>query len=97
MTFTPDRSFLVPPGMTVRTGYVALDRIKLACRERMAVGDVDRAYQKLLQAGPSQPFPCPNGRWEGSTFVIVDGRHAYVGALMLGWDALLVAWTEELS
>lgn len=90
-----DRSFLVPQGATVQTGYVPLHKVRLACRERMAVGDVAAAYQKRLQWGEQQPFPCPNGEWEGEAFVIHDGRHEYVAALMLGFEALLVAWIDN--
>lgn len=89
-----DRSLLVPQGKVVRTGYVDVFACRLACRDRMSVGDVDRAYQKLLQCGADQPFPCPNGQWPEEQFVIHDGRHAYVAALMLGWSHLLVAWIE---
>lgn len=89
-----DRSFLVPTGATVQTGYVPLHKVRLACRDRMAVGDVAAAYQKRLQWGEQQPFPCPYGEWEEDAFVIHDGRHEYVAALMLGFEALLVAWID---
>lgn len=89
-----DRGFAVPPGATVSTGYVDIHRVRIACRARMAVGDVDRAYQRLLQTAPAQPWPPPTGRWDGETFVLVDGRHAFVAALMIGFDAILVAWVE---
>lgn len=92
--FAADRTILVPPGTTIRTGYVAIEDVRLACRDRMSVGDVSAAYQRLLQNAPSQPFPCPNGYWDGGRFVIQDGRHAYVAALMLGWSHLLVTWLE---
>lgn len=89
-----DRSIRVPAGKVVKTGYVDVFACRLACRDRMAVGDVSAAYQKLLQCGPDQPFPCPNGFWQQNSFIIQDGRHAYVAALMLGWSHLLVAWIE---
>jgi len=60
----------------------------------MSIGDVDRAYQKRLQLGDRQPWPCPRGHWEGDRFVIVDGRHEYVSCLMLGIEWVLVAWVE---
>jgi hypothetical protein len=47
-----------------------------------------------LQLGSQQRWPCPVGHWEGERFVITDGRHQYVAALMLGLEFLLVAWTE---
>jgi hypothetical protein len=93
--FTEDRTFRVPAGAIVKTGYAPIHKIKMACRARMAVGDVDRAYQKRLQLGSDQPFPPPNGYWEGDTFVVRDGRHQYIARLMLGLSHLFVAWIEE--
>lgn len=93
VSIAEDRSISIPPGAVVFTGYVRIDRISLACRERMAVGDVDRACQRRLQLAPRQPFPPPRGYWDGQQFVIVDGRHEYVAALMLGFERILVAWT----
>lgn len=90
-----DRSLAVPPGAKIVTGYVHIDAIKLACRSRMAVGDVDRAYQRRLQLGDHQPWPCPRGHWEGERFVVVDGRHDIVAAMMLGLEYVLVAWGES--
>lgn len=93
--WTPqDRSISVPPGQRVITGYVPIEQITIACRARMAVGDVEAAYRKQLALGSNQAWPCPNGRWHGDRFVIADGRHAYVAALMIGLTHLLVAWTD---
>lgn len=93
-----DRSLIVPAGHIVRTAYVPVGQIDLACRDRMAVGDVDAAYRRRLQLGSAQPWPPPVGRWtEGGRFAIHDGRHEYVGALMLGFERLLVAWLELSS
>jgi hypothetical protein len=78
---TPDRALIVQPGHIVRTAYVD-------------VGDVDRAFQRVLQLGESSMWPCPNGHWDGERFVIEDGRHEYIASLMLGRTHLLVAWTE---
>lgn len=89
-----DRSIAVPAGAIVRTGYLDVHKVRLACRERMAVGDVDRAYQRRLQLGDQQPFPCPNGSRDGDMFVIQDGRHEYVASLMIGYSTILVAWVE---
>ncbi len=92
--FTEDRTFRVPAGAIVKTGYVPIHKVRLACRDRMAVGDVDRAYQKVLQRGSDQSFPPPNGFWEDDTFVIQDGRHEYVASTMVGLTHLFVAWIE---
>jgi hypothetical protein len=77
------------------TGYVELCRVVMACRDRMAVGDLDRAYQKVIQLGDCAIFPPPNGTWLGETFILADGRHEYVARLMLGHKAMLVAWREK--
>lgn len=90
-----DRALVVPPGAIVRTGYVDVFNVRLACRERMAVGDVDRAFQRRLQAGSSQRWPCPNGEWHDDVFVLLDGRHEWVASVMLGQTHLLVAWIEH--
>lgn len=90
-----DRSLSVPPGQLVRTGYVEMHRIRLGCRDRITVGDVERAYRQQLALGEHQAWPCPNGEWDGETFVLHDGRHAYVAALMIGLTHLLVAWVED--
>ena len=93
LSIAVDRAMAVPQGWTVATGYVDVFKVRLACRARMAVGDVDRAYQKRLQAGGAQPFPCPNGEWiDEGTFELHDGRHEWVAAVMLGQSHLLVAW-----
>lgn len=97
VTITQDRSIAVPPGYIPVSRYVSIDKITVACRDTMAIGDVDRAYQKRLQLGEYQPYPCPRGHWEGETFVIEDGRHEFVGALMLGFSHLLVTWLEPAT
>ena len=90
-----DRSMTVPPGHVIKTGYVDVFKVRLAQRERMAVGDVDRAFQKRIQLGSSQPWPSPRGYWDGEQFVIVDGRHEWIATVMLGHEYILVAWLEE--
>lgn len=89
-----DRSLSIPPGQIVKTGYVEAHRVRLGCRDRMAVGDVEAAYRRQLALGDHQAWPCPVGEWDGETFVIHDGRHAYVAALMIGLTHILVAWVE---
>lgn len=95
LSIAEDRSMFVPSGATVKTAYVAVEAIVLACKDRMAIGDVERAMQRLMSAAPGQPWPCPVGEWRGDRFVISDGRHAAVAALMLGHTHLLVAWISE--
>jgi hypothetical protein len=91
-----DRGFDVPPGKVPVSGYVEVFRVRLACRDRMAVGDVAEAYNRLLQKLPNQEHPAPFGYWQDDgTFVVVDGRHAYIASVMLGLTHLLVTWLEE--
>lgn len=92
-----DRGMAVPPGQIVRTAYVRIDQVSLACKARMAVGDVENAYRRRLGCAPAQPWPCPVGQWVGERFEIHDGRHEYVAALMLGCEHILVAWIEGPS
>lgn len=87
-----DRALRVQPGWTVETGYVDVFRIRMACRDRMAVGDVGAAYHKALQLGNDEQFPCPTGEWDGDTFVLQDGRHHWISCLMLGKSHMLVSW-----
>ena len=89
-----DRAIVVPAGRVVRSGYAPIHCVRLACHDRMSVGDVDTAYRRQLCLGSSQAWPPPIGHWDGEWFVILDGRHAYVAALMHGFEYLLVAWEE---
>lgn len=91
-----DRGMVVPAGQNVTTSYVPVHQVRLACRDRMAIGDVERAMQRRMAAAPGQPWPCPIGHWDDHHFVIVDGRHEYVAALMLGCSHVLVAWIGDL-
>jgi hypothetical protein len=93
-SFAADRTLRVPRGKRILTGYVNVWKCRLANRERMAVGDVGSAVQKLLQLGEDSLHPAPNGKWEGDEFVIHDGRHEYLAAVMLGRTDILVAWVE---
>ena len=41
--------------------------------------------------GPVAPIV---GHWEDGRFVVCDGRHDYLAALMIGRDKLFVCWLE---
>lgn len=90
-----DRTMAVPPGHFVRTGYVAVENVKLACRDRMTPGDVKVAYERLLQLGDHQPWPAPCGHWKDDRFIVVDGRHQFIASLMLGKTHIFVAWLDD--
>lgn len=89
-----DRSLAVPPGRLIRTGYVSVWACRFACRERMAIGDMKTAFERRLQLGDHQRWPCPRGEWDGDEFVIIDGRHELLSAIMVGQEHILVAWPE---
>jgi hypothetical protein len=91
-SFSADRSMIVASGQVVKTAYVDVWKCRLANRDRMAVGDVAASYQKVLQLGEQSAWPCPNGHWEGDTFVIEDGRHEWLACVMVGRSHMLVAW-----
>lgn len=93
-SFAADRTLRVPAGKRIVTGYVDVWKCQLANRAPMAVGDVAAAHNKLLQLGDDALHPCPNGHWEGEEFVIHDGRHEYLAAVMRGRLQILVAWVE---
>lgn len=94
-----DRSLLVQPAEAIRTAWIDIWRVQLACRDRMAVGDVAAAFQRLLQIGAAAAWPPPNGHWDGDErtgrFVIEDGRHEFVASLMLGRERIFVAWIDS--
>lgn len=94
VTIGEDRSMNVPAGSIVRTDYIPITAAMMASSDRMAVGDVERAMQRRMAAAPGQPWPCPVGEWSGDRFVIHDGRHEFIAALMLGVQHILVAWIE---
>lgn len=77
----------VPPGASIRTNYVAADRVFLAGRGHVAGSDVARAYKQ----GSSQPL---RGYWDGDRFVIVRDRHNFLAGLMLGFTSVFVTWLE---
>lgn len=93
-----DRSLLVGPGQLVVTGWIDIDLVVLGCRAPMAVGDVGDKWRELLQRRDHAAWPPPVGFWRPAgdnprrRFVITDGRHEYVAALMHGRERLFVAW-----
>lgn len=92
VSIAEDRSIAVPPAHVIRTGYVDVFKVRLGCRDRMAMGDINGAYQRRLQLGERQPWPCPRGHWDGEVFVIHDGRHEWLATVALGHSHILVAW-----
>jgi len=52
-------------------------------------------YRRFLNLGPDSAWPPAVGEWRGDRFVIIDGRHEYLAALMIGRAELFVCWVEE--
>jgi hypothetical protein len=53
---------------------------------------VEKKWRKLLQQDGCASWPPINGKWDGDRFIVMDGRHEYLAALMLGWTHILVSW-----
>lgn len=91
---TEDRSLHVPPGHVVATAWVDPQRCRLGSRARMSPEAVEKKFRQLLQQGDGAIWPPPRGRWDDGMFVVEDGRHELLAALMLGRTEILVAWLE---
>jgi hypothetical protein len=88
-----DRSFIVPRGATVASAWIQHHIIRFAHHGAIAIGDVERAFQRVLHRGPENGgWPPPVGYWDGGTFVLCDGRHEFIASLMHGQCELFVAW-----
>ena len=92
-----DRSMSIRPGQVVRTAWIGIDVAKLGNRTPMAPASVERSFQKLVCLGENAAWPPIVGHWETGRFVVCDGRHEYVAALMSGRERLFVAWLEEAA
>jgi hypothetical protein len=93
-----DRTLIVSLKQIVKTDWVPLHRVRLACPAPMAVGDVERAFKRVLdRGGENGGWPPPVGHWlvDDNVFVIDDGRHEFVASLMHGQYEIFVAWVEE--
>lgn len=89
-----DKSISVPPGKKVVVDYVHIDKIILGSKSPMAIGDVKEKYELIKQNAPNSIFPTPIGEWKKDRFIIIDGRHTYLGYLMNGYEYILVSWLQ---
>lgn len=101
ISLAEDRSVRVPPGYRVVGGYVPVFQVVHACRAMMAAGDVEAALRRALQLGDDQEHPAPFGEWVETDcgcrrFMILDGRHQHLSAIMRGKEELYVEWLELL-
>lgn len=90
----------VRPDQVVRAEWVHVDQCVLGSRERMTPEAVEKKWRKLLQQGEAASWPPIVGHWDRDSqavrFVVDDGRHEFLAALMIGRERVLVCWLEEL-
>lgn len=83
-----------PAASSSRTAWVDIDLCRLSFRLPMSPEAVEKKYRRLLNLGDYAPWPPVVGHWENGRFVLCDGRHDYLAALMIGRDKLFVCWLE---
>lgn len=97
------QAFHVPPDWVEVSGYVPAHWIRIDNTARMAVGDIDQKYQALMGERHWRPgfqlSPPPKGYWEVEedgrlVFVLSDGRHRTITAILMGDRKLLVRWNS---
>ena len=85
----------VRPDQIVRTAWVEIDCCVLGCRVRMSPEAVGKKWRRLLNLGDCSPYPTVVGHWRDERFVVCDGRHEYLAALMHGRERLFVSWLAD--
>jgi len=91
-----DRSMCVQPYQVVQTAWVDIDLCQLGCRVQMSPEAVEKKYRRLLNLGDCAPWPPIVGHWQGERFLVDDGRHDYLAALMLGREKIFVCWLTDV-
>lgn len=88
-----DRTLRVEPGQVVESAWIDIAQCVLANRARMSLEAVEAKYRRLLCQGEAAVWPPITGYWQADgRFLVCDGRHEYVAALIAGRAAVLVAW-----
>jgi hypothetical protein len=87
-----DRSMCVQPGEGVTADWIDIDCCRLGSRVQMSPEAVEKKFRKLLQQDQAGSWPPIVGHWNGARFVVDDGRHEYLAALMIGRARLFVCW-----
>ena len=90
-----DRSMCVQPSQVVQTAGADIDLCKLGYRVPMSSEAVEKKFRRLLNL-KCAPWPPIVGHWEGGRFLVDDGRHDYLAALMLGRDKVFVCWLHDV-
>ena len=91
-----DRSMCVQPYQVVQTAWLDIDLCRLGFRLPMSPEAVEKKFRRLLNLGDCAPWPPIVGHWEGERFLVDDGRHDYLAALMLGRERLFVCWLQDV-
>jgi hypothetical protein len=90
-----ERSLSVRPDQIVKTEWIDINSCILGCRIMMSPEAVIEKFRRFLNVGDNSPWPPVVGHWQGARFVVMDGRHEYLAALMIGREKLFVCWLEE--
>jgi hypothetical protein len=77
---------------TVCVEWIDIDLCVLGNRAPLTPEAVEKKWRAMLQNGDAIWWPPICGHWLGSRFVVGDGRHTYVAALMRGCERVLVCW-----
>ena len=88
----------VRPDQTISTAWIDIDLCVLGCRVPMAPEAVAVAekWRRLLCLGDCAPYPTVIGHWRGDgRFVVCDGRHEFMAALMRGRERMFVSWLVD--
>lgn len=57
---------------------------------------VEKKFRRLLNIGDCAPWPPVVGHWGDGRFLVDDGRHDYLAALMIGRDKPYACWLETV-
>jgi hypothetical protein len=89
---------MVPAGHVLRYGYAEHGSIAFEQYGGIYWPAVEQWLGHYVDGGGgAQPAHAPMGYWRSDErFVILDGRHRYVAAVIAGFQHILVCWLEPL-
>jgi len=85
---------ITPTGQLLVTAYVPLADIVFQNDVPMSCLEVQRKVDEYVRIGPNHPEPLMV-EWRGDRPHLLDGRHRYIAALMLGRRVALVGWHTD--
>lgn len=53
---------------------------------------VEAKFRRFLNLGDNSAWPPVVGHWSEDRFIVMDGRHEYLAALMIGRTRIFVCW-----